>query len=171
MEEYFRERGWDTATAMTEQQGKAGHRADFTLDFAGLSIQKFAQSGKYKTLHYAWNPRPPACWSGLIEIEIADRFAAVSGDSFWLFLTASRNFFSRRSPACFWASTDWRKIDSRRLSCSFIALAAASKSLNVLGLTAAVWAMMPLAVGSIFSTALQQGQVISKADELSAMQK
>jgi hypothetical protein len=38
-----------------------------------------------------------------------------------------------------------------------------------LGLTAAVWAITPLAVGSTFSTALQQGQVISKAEEFSAI--
>src|ERR1700688_519320 len=62
-------------------------------------------------------------------------------------------------------------MDSRRLSCSFMALAADSKSLNILGLTAAVWAMTPLAVGSTFSTAPQHGQVMSKADRFSAIQR
>src|SRR5271163_5161086 len=62
-------------------------------------------------------------------------------------------------------------MDSRRLSCSFMALAAASKSLNILGLTAGVCAMTPLAVGSTFSTALQHGQVISKAAVFSAIQQ
>src|SRR5580704_6111553 len=52
-----------------------------------------------------------------------------------------------------------------------MALAAASKSLNILGLTAGVWAMTPLAVGSTFSTALQHGQVMSKAEVFSAIQQ
>src|SRR5579884_1689715 len=86
----------------------------------------------------------------------------VSGDSL-AFLSASWNFFSRRSEACFWASTDWRKIDSRRLSCSFMACAAASISLNILGLTAGVCAMTASVSASTFNTALQHGQVTSNA--------
>jgi hypothetical protein len=78
------------------------------------------------------------------------------------FFSASWNFFSSRSEACFWASTDCWKIDSRRLSCSRIALAAASMSLNIFGFTAAVCAITALVAVSIFSTALQQGQVTSK---------
>src|SRR5579885_1143438 len=73
------------------------------------------------------------------------------------FRRASWNFFSSRSEACFCASTDCRKMASRRLSCSFMARAASSMSLKVLGLTAAVWAMTALVAGSTFSTALQQG--------------
>src|SRR5580704_11998115 len=88
----------------------------------------------------------------------------VSGDSL-AFLTASWNFFSSRSEACFWFSTDWRKMESRRLSCSFIARAASSMSLNILGLTAAVWAITAWFSGSTFNTALQHGQVTSKAGE------
>src|SRR6516162_1149182 len=87
----------------------------------------------------------------------------VSGDSLAR-LMASWNFFSSKSEACFWASTDWRKMDSRRLSCSFIARAASSMSLKTLGFTAAVWAMTALVAASIFSTALQQGQVTSKVE-------
>src|ERR1700722_1301914 len=86
----------------------------------------------------------------------------VSGDSL-AFLTASWNFFSSKSEACFWFSTDWRKMESRRLSCSFMARAASSMSFNILGLTAAVWAMTAWDSESTFSTALQQGQVTSKA--------
>src|ERR1035437_2473561 len=73
-----------------------------------------------------------------------------SGVSF-AFLTASWNFFSRRSEACFWASTDCWKIDSRRLSCSRMALAAASMSLNIFGFTAAVWALPGQAAVSILT--------------------
>src|ERR1700689_3347715 len=86
----------------------------------------------------------------------------VSGDSL-AFLTASWNFFSSRSPACFWFSTDWRKMESRRLSCSFMARAASSMSLNILGLTAAVWAITAWESESTFNTALQHGQVTSNA--------
>src|SRR6476660_1872788 len=92
----------------------------------------------------------------------------VSGDSLAL-RTASWNFFSSKSDAFFCASTDWRKIESRRLSCSFIARAASSISLKVFGLTAAVWAITALAPGSIFRTALQQGQVTSNAGEFFAI--
>src|SRR5271166_6653035 len=94
----------------------------------------------------------------------------VSGDSL-AFLTASWNFFSSRSEAFFWFSTDWRKMESRRLSCSFMARAASSISLNILGLTAAVCAITALAAESTFSTALQHGQVISKAGGCSAMHR
>src|SRR5450631_1104627 len=89
----------------------------------------------------------------------------VSGVSL-AFLTASWNFFSSRSPACFWASTDCRKMESRRLSCSFMARAASSMSLKVLGLTAAVWAITASFSESTFSTALQHGQVTSNAEAL-----
>src|ERR1700732_4380282 len=54
-------------------------------------------------------------------------------------------------------------MESRRLSCSFIARAASSMSLNIFGLTAAVCAMTALASGSTFNTALQQGHVTSNA--------
>src|SRR5208282_2995934 len=84
----------------------------------------------------------------------------VSGVSL-AFLTASWNFLSSNSEACFCASTDCRKIDSRRLSCSFMARAASSMSLNILGFTAAVWAITAAVAVSIFSSALQQGQVTS----------
>src|SRR5580704_16532019 len=86
----------------------------------------------------------------------------VSGDSL-AFLTASWNFFSSKSEACFWFSTDWRKMESRRLSCSFMARAASSMSLNILGLTAAVWAIAAWDSESTFNTALQHGQVTSNA--------
>jgi hypothetical protein len=43
-----------------------------------------------------------------------------------------------------------------------MALAAASISANVLGFTAAVWAMTARVSASTLSTALQQGQVTSK---------
>src|ERR1700690_4282934 len=84
----------------------------------------------------------------------------VSGDSL-AFLTASWNFFSSRSEECFCASTDCRKMESRRLSCSFMARAASSMSANILGLTAAVWAITPWISASTLRTALQQGQVTS----------
>src|SRR5262249_7354825 len=85
----------------------------------------------------------------------------VSGDSF-AFRSASWNFFSSRSEACFWASTDCWKIESRRLSCSRMALAAASISAKVLGFTAATWEITALVSPSTLRTALQQGQVTSK---------
>src|SRR5580658_2536156 len=84
----------------------------------------------------------------------------VSGDSL-AFFTASWNFLSRSSEACFCASTDCRKIDSRRLSCSFMARAASSISLNIRGFTAAVWAITAAVAVSTLSSALQQGQVTS----------
>src|SRR5208282_664792 len=87
----------------------------------------------------------------------------VSGVSL-AFFTASWNFFSSSSEACFCASIDWRKIESRRLSCSFMARAASSISLKVFGLTGAVCAMMLRVAASIFITAPQQGQVTSKLD-------
>src|SRR5208282_2005293 len=87
----------------------------------------------------------------------------VSGVSL-AFLTASWNFFSSSSAACFWASMDWRKMESRRLSCSFMARAASSMSLKVFGLKGAVCAMMLRVEASIFMTAPQQGQVTSKLD-------
>src|SRR5208282_6526409 len=87
----------------------------------------------------------------------------VSGVSL-AFFTASWNFFSSNSEACFCASIDWRKIESRRLSCSFMARAASSMSLKVFGLTGAVCAMMFRVDASIFMTAPQQGQVTSKLD-------
>src|SRR6266852_5672913 len=87
----------------------------------------------------------------------------VSGVSL-AFFTASWNFFSSSSEECFCASTDWRKIESRRLSCSFMARAASSMSLKVFGLTGAVCAIMPRVAASIFMTAPQQGQVTSKLD-------
>ena len=85
----------------------------------------------------------------------------VSGVSF-AFFNASWNFFSSNSEACFCASTDWRKIESRRLSCSFMARAASSMSLKVFGLIGAVCAMMLRVAVSTFMTAPQQGQVTSK---------
>src|ERR1035438_2950527 len=87
----------------------------------------------------------------------------VSGVSL-AFFTASWNFFSSSSEACFCASIDWRKMESRRLSCSFMARAASSMSLKVFGLTGAVCAMMPRVAESIFMTAPQQGQITSKLD-------
>jgi hypothetical protein len=45
-----------------------------------------------------------------------------------------------------------------------MALAAASMSAKVFGLTAGVWAMTEAVSVSIFSTALQHGQVTSKLD-------
>src|SRR5208283_4449606 len=87
----------------------------------------------------------------------------VSGVSF-AFFTASWNFFSSNSEACFCASIDWRKMESRRLSCSFMARAASSMSLKVFGLTGAVCAMMLRVDASIFMTAPQQGQVTSKLE-------
>src|SRR6185312_6045938 len=86
----------------------------------------------------------------------------VSGDSL-AFFNASWNFFSSRPEAFFCASTDCRKIDSLRLSCSFMARAASSMSLNILGFTAAVCAITARSCMSTFNTALQQGQVTSKA--------
>src|SRR5208283_1907779 len=94
----------------------------------------------------------------------------VSGDSL-AFYTASWNFFSRTSEACFCASTDCRKIDSRRLSCSFMARAASSMSLNILGFTAAVWAITEAVAVSIFNSAPQQGQVTSKFGGLFAIER
>jgi hypothetical protein len=44
-----------------------------------------------------------------------------------------------------------------------MARAASSISANILGRTAAVWAITALSAGSTFSTALQQGQVTSNA--------
>src|SRR5579863_10265048 len=87
----------------------------------------------------------------------------VSGDSL-AFLTASWNFLSSNSEACFCASTDCRKIDSRRLSCSFIARAASSISLNMRGFTAAVCAITAAVAVSIFSSALQHGHVTSMVE-------
>jgi hypothetical protein len=46
-----------------------------------------------------------------------------------------------------------------------MALAAASKSAKVLGLTAAVWAITDLVAESTFNVALQQGQVTSKGSD------
>jgi hypothetical protein len=46
-----------------------------------------------------------------------------------------------------------------------MALAAASKSLNVLGLTAATCEITALVSGSTFNTALQQGQPTSKGSD------
>lgn len=94
----------------------------------------------------------------------------VSGDSF-AFFTASWNFFSRREDAFFCASMDCWKIDSRRLSCSRIALAAASMSLKVFGLTAAVCAITARSSVSIFSSALQHGHVTSKFEVFFATQR
>src|SRR5208282_4488571 len=85
----------------------------------------------------------------------------VSGDSL-AFFTASWNFFSRTSEACFCASTDCRKMDSRRVSCSFMARAASSMSLNMRGFTAAVCAITERVSVSTLRRALQQGQVTSK---------
>src|SRR5581483_1716511 len=85
----------------------------------------------------------------------------VSGDSL-AFLSASWNFFSRRSEACFCASTDWRKIDSLRLSCSFMARAAASMSSKVLGTALGVCEMTAFTPGSILRLAPQHGQATSK---------
>jgi len=79
---------------------------------------------------------------GLIKIEITDRFAGIR--RFLCFAHRLLNFFSSKSDAFFCASTDWRKMESRRLSCSFMARAASSMSLNILGLTAAVWAINTL---------------------------
>src|SRR5437016_14506385 len=53
-------------------------------------------------------------------------------------------------------------MESRRLSCSFIAFAAASISAKVLGCAGAVCEMTAWVPGSTFRTALQQGQVTSK---------
>src|SRR5579863_440069 len=75
---------------------------------------------------------------------------------------ASSNFLLRRSALCFCASTDCRKMDSRRVSCSFMARAASSMSANMRGFTAAVWAMTERVSVSTLSNALQQGQVTSK---------
>src|SRR2546423_14271371 len=87
-----------------------------------------------------------------------------SGDSL-AFLTASWNFFSSRLALFFSASTAWRKSDSLRPSCSLIALAAASKSAKVLGLTGATCEITDLVSASTFNTALQQGQPTSKGWE------
>src|SRR5438094_10283778 len=54
-------------------------------------------------------------------------------------------------------------MDSRRLSCSFIALAASSISANIFGLIGAVCEMTALPTESTLSTAPQHGQVTSKA--------
>ena len=54
-------------------------------------------------------------------------------------------------------------MESRRLSCSFMARAASSISLNILGLTAAVCAITAWESESTFNTALQHGQVTSNA--------
>src|SRR2546430_9376544 len=56
-------------------------------------------------------------------------------------------------------------MDSLRSSCSRMALAAASKSLKVLGLTAAICEITALFSGSTFSTALQHGQPTSKGSD------
>src|SRR5580658_8263528 len=53
-------------------------------------------------------------------------------------------------------------MDSRRLSCSFMARAASSMSLKVFGCLAAVWEITVPVFASTFSSPLQQGQVISK---------
>jgi len=66
----------------------------------------------------------------------------VSGDSFAL-RTASWNFFSSKSDAFFCASTDWRKMEFAPVVLLFHGRAASSMSLNILGLTAAVWAITP----------------------------
>jgi hypothetical protein len=50
-----------------------------------------------------------------------------------------------------------------------MALAAASMSAKVFGLTAGVWAMTDAVSVSIFSTALQHGQVTSKLDGVLAI--
>src|SRR5215831_5316902 len=60
-------------------------------------------------------------------------------------------------------------MESRRLSCSFMARAASSMSLKVFGWTGAVWAMTALVPESTFKTALQHGQVTSKAVEFFAI--
>src|SRR5215475_13008577 len=62
-------------------------------------------------------------------------------------------------------------MESRRLSCSFMARAASSMSLKVFGLAAAVCAITALVPGSIFRTALQHGQVTSKAGAFLAMSR
>src|SRR5271165_1707090 len=62
-------------------------------------------------------------------------------------------------------------MDSRRLSCSRMALAAASMSLKVFGFTAAVWAMTARVSTSILSTALQHGHVTSKLGEFFAIER
>src|ERR1700693_5304355 len=53
-------------------------------------------------------------------------------------------------------------MDSRRVSCSFMARAASSISANMRGFTAAVWAITARVSTSTFSSALQHGQVTSK---------
>src|ERR1041385_5687775 len=62
-------------------------------------------------------------------------------------------------------------MESRRLSCSFMARAASSISANILGFTAAVCAITPLISASIFRTALQCGQVTSNGGLFFAMTK
>src|SRR6266436_7145553 len=112
--------GGPTCAAMAEEQGKVGHCAFYAGIDLGLELFLKDQSKSKSRM-----------------------VLPVSGDSF-AFLTASWNFFSSRSEACFCASTDCRKIESRRLSCSFMARAASSMSANIFGFTAAVWAITPL---------------------------
>src|ERR1039457_3718371 len=85
----------------------------------------------------------------------------VSGVSF-AFLTASWNFFSNRLAEFLCASTDCWKIDSLRPSCSFIAFAASLKSANIFGAALGTCEITAFVSGSTFSTAPQQGQVVSK---------
>jgi len=106
---------------------------------------------------------------GLIQVEVPYRLAGVG--RFLGFLDGFLGIFLQQVGACFWASTDWRKMDSRRLSCSFMARTASSMSAKVLGLTAAVCAITAFSAGSTFSTALQHGQVTSKAGAFFAISK
>src|SRR5215471_10319486 len=87
------------------------------------------------------------------------------------FLTASWNFFSSKSALFFSASTACRKMDSLRTSCSRMALAAASRSANILGLRGATCEITALVPGSTFRTAPQQGQPTSKGWDDFAIQK
>src|SRR3954452_4728969 len=89
----------------------------------------------------------------------------VSGVSL-AFLNASWNFLSNNSDRCFSASTDWRKIDSLRVSCSRIDCAAPSRSANILGFTGATCEMTAPIPGSIFITAPQHGHPTSNASAL-----
>src|SRR5437762_13642135 len=61
-------------------------------------------------------------------------------------------------------------MDSRRLSCSFIARAASSISAKVFGGIGAVCEMTAFSTESTLSTALQHGQVTSKAGTVFAIQ-
>src|SRR5260221_171083 len=81
-------------------------------------------------------------------------------------------FFACSLAWCFAASTSWRKSDSLRPACSRMALAAASKSLKVLGLTGATCEITALVSASTFSDAPQQGQLTSNGtDEDFAIRK